>query len=81
MTNSIEQKLSELAVGVEVTLAGINNNYPQKTFLLELGFTADSRITVLRKAPFGDPLHVRVRDSEFAILKADAENIFVKALL
>ena len=73
-------KLSDLATGIETVVTSINASYAQKNFLLELGFTEDCRITVLRKAPFGDPLHVRVRDSEFALLKADAENIFVKAI-
>lgn len=78
MNSSSANKLSDLALGVETVLVGINQNYQQKNFLIELGFTENSRITVLRKAPFGDPLHVRVRNSEFALLKSDAENIFVR---
>ncbi len=80
MNSTSPHKLSDLAAGVETILVTINANYAQKNFLLELGFTENCRITVLRKAPFGDPLHVRVRDSEFALLRADAENIFVKAV-
>jgi len=69
------KKLSEFKCGERGTLLGIDDNYPQKSFLLELGFTDHCLIEVLHKAPFGDPLHVRVRNSEFALRKTDARHL------
>lgn len=43
-----------------------------KSLLDDLGFTPGTPIQVLRKAPFGGPLHVRIRQAEYAIRQADA---------
>lgn len=74
-------KLTEIPLNTPAFIVGINKNYSNRTFLQELGFTEQANICVIRRAPFGDPLHVRVRESEFALLKNDAENILVEIKL
>lgn len=47
---------------------------------LELGFTEGEEIRILRKAPLGGPLHVEIRDAQYAICRSDAEFIKVDSL-
>lgn len=70
---NLGEPLAKLKKGQKATLLHIDDNYSQKLFLQELGFTESCQIEVLRKAPFGDPIHVRVRNAEFALRKADAK--------
>jgi ferrous iron transport protein A len=47
--------------------------------LVELGFTAGAPIRVLRKAPFGGPLQVQIRDFVLSLRRDDASCIHVAA--
>lgn len=44
---------------------------------LELGFTPGEAVTVLRRAPLGGPLQVKIRDTHFAIGRVDAGFIHI----
>ncbi len=48
--------------------------------LAELGFLAGERVRVLARAPFGDPLAVRVGSGTFALRRAEADCIRVLPL-
>ena len=45
--------------------------------LVELGFTPGAPVQLLRRAPFGGPLQVRVRDFVLSLRRADAQLIYV----
>ncbi len=42
-----------------------------------LGLTPGRRVAVLRRAPFGGPLHVRIGPTELMIRRADARAILL----
>jgi ferrous iron transport protein A len=71
-------KLSELAVGASATVL----QYPQQdtTFLRlrEMGLLVGTRVTLVRTAPLGDPLELKVRGYHLTLRKADAANILVE---
>lgn len=46
---------------------------------LELGFTPGEMVTVLRRAPLGGPLQVKIRDTHFAIGRSDAGCIHIQS--
>jgi len=48
--------------------------------LAELGFIAGERVRVLARAPFGDPLAVRVGSGTFALRRVEADCIRVVPL-
>ncbi len=48
--------------------------------LMVMGLLPRTEITVVRLAPLGDPLQVRVRGVDIALRKQIAENIEVEAL-
>ena len=47
--------------------------------LLELGMTPGAPVEVVRRAPFGDPLQVRLRGALVALRRAQARRIRVRA--
>ncbi len=46
--------------------------------LLDLGFTPDEQVAVVRSTPLGDPLVVVVRGTQLALRKREASWILVK---
>ena len=71
-------KLSELTVGASATVL----QYPQQdvTFLRlrEMGLLVGTRVTLVRTAPLGDPLELKVRGYHLTLRKSDAANILVE---
>jgi len=48
-----------------------------KTRLAEMGLTPDTEVTVLKKAPLGDPLEISVRGYSLCIRATEAEHFFI----
>jgi Fe2+ transport system protein FeoA len=46
--------------------------------LWELGFTPGQRVDVIRFAPLGDPIQVRVRGFDVALRRAEARRILLE---
>ena len=59
-----------------VSLAGVLGDR-----LVELGFTPGAPVQLLRRAPFGGPLQVQVRDFVLSLRRADAQLIFTTHLI
>lgn len=61
-------------VVTRVTLSGVLGDR-----LVELGFTPGAQVQLLRRAPFGGPLQVQVRDFVLSLRPDDARAIFAAA--
>jgi len=48
--------------------------------LMEMGFVEGAQVQVLRRAPLGDPLHVRLGDYELSLRSSEAELVDVASL-
>ena len=74
-TNTAALTLDCLPMGVpfRVTRVGVPGVLGDR--LVELGFTAGAPIQLLRRAPFGGPLQVQVRDFVLSLRRADARAI------
>ncbi len=59
-----------------VALAGVLGDR-----LVELGFTPGAPVQLLRRAPFGGPLQVQVRDFVLSLRRADAQAIYTARVL
>ena len=46
--------------------------------LIEMGCLPGSTISLIQKAPFNDPLYIKIDDSFLAIRKETAKHIFVQ---
>lgn len=69
--------LNHIPSGSQATVISLHHEAKITRRLLELGVTPGTNITVLGKAPLGDPMFVRTRDRQIAIRKAEAEQISV----
>ncbi|MGR5146136.1 iron transporter FeoA [Photobacterium proteolyticum] len=72
-------KLSELSCGANGIVTSLSE-LPSATRkkLMVMGMLPDTQVTVVRLAPLGDPLQVRVRGVDIALRKQIAANIEVE---
>ena len=71
--------LGQLAVGEAGKVVGFdksNRAYRQK--LLAMGLTPGTEFTVVRYAPLGDPVEIRVRGFALSLRKAEANALLVE---
>ena len=71
-------KLSELPVGA----GGVVHSYPKTGTaflrLREMGLLPGTAVTLVRTAPLGDPLEIKVRGYHLTLRKSEAEHILVE---
>lgn len=73
--------LGELKIGDRARVAGYAIDDPgYRHQLLALGLTPGAELDVVRLAPLGDPMQIRVRGSSLFLRKADAAVIAVEKL-
>jgi ferrous iron transport protein A len=74
--------LAEVATGATVCVVGLSLEGDLSAWLAAVGIEIGERLTVLRRAAFGGPLHVRTRSGgEFALNVALARSIAVESAL
>ena len=64
--------LDQIPSGSTAVVSGLAGDALLRERLAELGFTRGTAVRVVRKAPLGDPLHVRVRSGSFAVRADEA---------
>lgn len=69
--------LADLEIGSEAKVIAVEGETPVSRRLLEMGVTPGAKIRVVKTAPFGCPLQIRVRNSHLALRRAEAASIFV----
>jgi ferrous iron transport protein A len=73
------QPLTSLAAGTVATVAAIDLPAEDRTRLFELGLVAGTPIELVRFAPLGDPVEIKVRGSRLTPPRTEAEQIRVCA--
>jgi ferrous iron transport protein A len=72
------QPLTALALGATATVAEINLPPAQRPRLMEMGLLVGSTVQLVRFAPLGDPVEIKVRGYNLTLRKNEAEQILVK---
>ncbi|MBM3875302.1 MAG: ferrous iron transport protein A [Verrucomicrobia bacterium] len=72
------QPLSSLAVGATGTVAEIRVPAEDRARLLEMGLLVGTAVELVRFAPLGDPVEIKVRGYHLTLRKHEAELIFVR---
>lgn len=73
-------KLSELKTGEKGRVVAFDNTEPRiKRRLIAFGITPGVEIGLIRSAPMGDPIEVRLRGYSLTLRRADAESIRLTA--
>lgn len=71
-------KLSELAVGASATVREFPKTGTASVRLREMGLLAGTRVTLVRTAPLGDPLEIKLRGYNLTLRKSEAEHVLVE---
>ena len=71
--------LDTLAKGKDAIIEEINcEDRALRHHILDMGLTPGVEVTLIKSAPMGDPLEIRVRGYELTLRKADASKIVIK---
>ncbi|MBI3416706.1 MAG: ferrous iron transport protein A [Verrucomicrobia bacterium] len=73
------QPLTALAVGTRATVTEIKVPVENRARLMEMGLLVGSTVQLVRFAPLGDPVEIKVRGYHLTLRKHEAEQILVKA--
>ena len=68
--------LKDAEVGSTVKVISIEES-PLKQRLMSMGIIPNTRVEILRSAPLGDPIAIRLRAYNLALRRDDAEKILV----
>lgn len=79
MPDAQPQPLSSLALGAIAKVAAINVPHADKARLMEMGLLVGTPVELVRFAPLGDPLEIKVRGYNLTLRKHEAELILVRA--
>lgn len=71
-------KLSELPVGASATVREFPKTGSAFIRLREMGLLAGTRLTLIRTAPLGDPLEIKLRGYNLTLRKTEAEHVLVE---
>jgi len=72
------QSLTSVALGQKATVAEIKLPPESRPRLMEMGLIVGTPVEVVRFAPLGDPVEIKVRGYNLTLRKHEAEQIFVR---
>lgn len=72
--------LTSLPIGAIAKVLSVNGDNPITKRLMEMGVVPGVSVRVIKSAPFGDPLEIRVRGYHLAMRKTEANQIEVQNL-
>ena len=71
-------RLSELPVGASAVVHSFAAAGTASIRLREMGLLAGTRLTLVRTAPLGDPLEIKLRGYHLTLRKSEAEHVLVE---
>ena len=72
-----ELSLAALRVGARARVIAVKGSGAVARRLMEMGVVPGARVRVIKAAPLGDPIEVRVRGYHLALRRAEAQSITV----
>lgn len=77
---NLKKTLDKLKIGESAKIVDVDGEKALRHHLLEMGLVPDTIVTLLKTAPMGDPLELKVRDYVLTLRKADASEIEIKKI-
>ena len=71
-------KLSDLPVGASATVREFPKSGSAFVRLREMGLLAGTKVTLVRTAPLGDPLEIKLRGYLLSLRKTEADHVLVE---
>jgi ferrous iron transport protein A len=79
VTPTVEfQPLTSVGVGQTATVVEIKLPPESRPRLMEMGLLVGTRVELVRFAPLGDPVEIKVRGYNLTLRKHEANQIFVR---
>lgn len=72
------QPLASLAIGAKGVIASIQVSPESRGRLMEMGLLSGTPVEIVRYAPLGDPIEIKVRGYHLTLRKHEAEQILVR---
>ena len=76
---AISSSLANLPIGAHGRVIAVNGTGAIARRLMEMGMVPGAQVRVIKTAPLGDPIEVRVRGYHLALRRNEAQNITVAA--
>lgn len=73
------QPLTSMAIGGTATVAELKLPPESRPRLMEMGLLVGTPVELVRFAPLGDPVEIKVRGYNLTLRKHEAEQIWVRA--
>jgi ferrous iron transport protein A len=70
--------INKLKPGEEAIIRGFSSNSAVEEYLMELGLMIGTQVTLIRSAPLGDPIEIKVRGFFLSIRRSEAQSILVE---
>jgi ferrous iron transport protein A len=74
-------KLSDLPVGTSAVILGYPKSGHSSVRLREMGLLVGTPITLVRLAPLGDPIEIKVRGYHLTLRKSEASDVTVDPIV
>jgi Fe2+ transport system protein FeoA len=78
MIQNNNSTLAHLPIGTLAKIVSINEGGAISRRLLEMGVVPGATVRVVKTAPFGCPMEIRVRNSHLALRRVEANSIVVE---
>ena len=72
------QPLTSVPLGTSATVAELKLSPEARSRLMEMGLLVGTRVELVRFAPLGDPVEIRIRGYHLTLRKHEAEQILVR---
>ena len=70
--------LADLEVGPIARVTSVHADDPVMLRLMEMGLVPGTPVQVMKRAPFGGPMQIRVRDYRLSIRRSEASRLEVR---
>jgi ferrous iron transport protein A len=73
----VGRSLAGLPIGVAARVVAIDGTHPVSRRMMEMGLVPGAPVSVVKAAPLGDPLHIRVRGYDLVLRRVEADAVTV----
>ena len=77
--SAVADRLDGLEVGQRARVRAVDGRGSMTVRLLEMGFVPGVEVALIKRAPLGDPLELRLRGYHVSLRKAEARLISIEA--
>lgn len=75
---SMETTLKDLKIGYKATVKSVGGEGALRQHFLDMGIIPQANVTMVKYAPMGDPVEIRIHSYELTLRLADAEKIQIE---